>query len=161
MNVVEIQIKLSTQTLELYKAKLLKKTYLISSALLGSGEEKGSYRTPRGMHIIRAKIGGGVPLNSVFTARRNTGEIYSESLRELFPTRDWILSRLLWLSGLEMGKNRLGKVDTMQRYIYIHGTHEESLLGTPASHGCIRMKNQDIIDLYDQVPIGTKVDIIE
>jgi len=161
MSVVEIQIKLSEQTLGLYEGRLLKKAYPISSAFLGCGEEKNSYRTPRGLHIVRAKIGANAPINAVFMARRETGEIYSESLKQLFPARDWILTRILWLSGLEVGKNRLGNVDTMQRYIYIHGTHEESLLGTPVSRGCIRMKNQDIIDLYDHVPIGTQVCMIE
>lgn len=97
-------------------------TYPISTASNGSGEESGSYCTPAGLHIIRAKIGADLPINSVFVGRRPTGEIYTPELGALAPERDWILSRILWLSGREVGRNRLGSCDTMRRYIYIHGS---------------------------------------
>ncbi|HCU84818.1 MAG TPA: L,D-transpeptidase, partial [Methylophilus sp.] len=117
--------------------------------------------TPLGAHIIRAKIGGGAAENTVFVGRRPTGEIFTPALKEQFPDRDWILTRILWLSGTEPGKNRLGNVDTMQRYIYIHGTPDATVLGVPGSHGCVRMRNADLIELFEQVPVGTTVNICE
>lgn len=133
----------------------------VATASNGVGELFGSEQTPRGNHIIRAKIGAGVPENTVFVARRVTGEIYSPELQKLHPERDWILTRILWLSGLEVGKNRLGKQDTMRRYIYIHGAPAEDKMGVPGSHGCIKMKNADVIKLYDMVGHGTPVNIVE
>ena len=132
-------------------------SYPVSTALKGFGEEKDSEKTPRGWHVIRAKIGGGAPKYSVFVGRRPTGEIYTPGLGLLHPERDWILSRILWLSGLEPGFNRLGSVDTMQRYIYIHGCPDEISLARPLSHGCIRMHNDALIELYDHVPAGIKI----
>ena len=129
-------------------------TYFISTAAKGVGEKKNSFQTPRGKHIIRAKIGSNCPIFTVFRARRPTGEIFNEKLSAQFPDRDWILTRILWLSGCEVGVNRLGDVDTMQRFIYIHGTHDEKNIGTPGSHGCIRMRNQDVMVLFDQVAVG-------
>jgi lipoprotein-anchoring transpeptidase ErfK/SrfK len=125
------------------------------------GELNGSYCTPRGQHIIRAKIGAGQPLNSVFVERRPTGEIYGPELAGTFPGRDWILTRILWLSGCEPGYNRLGKVDTMRRAIYIHGSPDSAEIGKPGSHGCVRMRNQDVVELFDLVPAGTPVVISE
>lgn len=133
--------------------------YAISTAANGTGCEKDSGCTPLGRHIIRAKIGGDVPVNTVFSGRRPTGEIWSPGLAAQFPGRDWILTRILWLSGSELGRNRLGNVDTMQRYIYIHGTPDSEPMGVPCSHGCIRMHNSDIIALFDLVPVGTPVTI--
>jgi len=135
------------------------RSYTISTAKNGFGEEKNSYMTPRGEHVIRAKIGAGHPDNAVFVERRFTGEIYTPDLNHEFPNRDWILTRILWLSGCEPGFNRLGNVDTMQRYIYIHGSPAERPVGTPTSHGCIRMRNQDIVELFDLVECGVKVNI--
>ena len=135
------------------------KRYRVSTSKFGGGELYGSYRTPRGRHIIRAKIGAGQPPNTVFVERRPTGEIYSPELSERFPGRDWILTRILWLSGREPGLNRLGRVDTMRRYIYIHGSPDSVQMGQPGSIGCIRMRNADVIDLFDRVCIGTIVDI--
>ena len=129
----------------------------VSTASKGAGEAFGSYCTPRGKHIIRAKIGAGVPENTVFIARRPNGEIYSPELAAAFPGRDWILTRILWLSGCEPQRNRLGGVDTMRRYIYIHGTPEEGLIGRPASHGCVRMLNADVVDVFNKLPEGTLV----
>lgn len=129
----------------------------VSTAKNGLGERRGSQCTPRGWHYVRAKIGAGLPVNTVFVARRPTGEIYSPALRAAFPQRDWILTRILWLCGLEVGKNRLGEVDTMRRYIYIHGCPDEDVMGVPSSHGCIKMRNADIVRLFDLVPVGTRV----
>lgn len=159
---MHIRVSLARQVLELYgDAGQLLATYPVSSAAKGAGEASGSYCTPRGRHLIRAKIGGGQPLNAVFRGRRPTGEIFGPELAAQFPERDWILSRILWLSGREPGFNRLGKVDTMARYIYIHGTGEEGRLGSPVSHGCIRMANRDIAELFDLVPAFTEVEIVE
>ena len=137
------------------------KAYAISSAAGGAGEMRGSFKTPRGRHVVRAKIGSGMPENTVFVARRPTGEIYTPELADAHPGRDWILTRILWLSGCEKGVNRLGEVDTMRRYIYIHGTPDSVELGKPGSHGCIRMRNADMIELYDRIPAGIEVEIVE
>lgn len=135
--------------------------YPVSTAKAGVGEVSGSYQTPRGRHIVRAKIGAGQPENTVFVRRRPTGEIWSPALGEAFPGRDWILTRILWLSGRETGCNRLGCVDTMRRYIYIHGSPDSAEMGAPGSHGCVRMRNADIIELFDLVPCYTEVEITE
>jgi hypothetical protein len=131
--------------------------YSVSTALNGAGERKESGCTPRGRHVVRARIGEGRPLGSVFVGRRPTGEIWSPALAAQFPERDWILTRILWLSGCEVGFNRLGNCDTMQRYIYIHGTPDTEPMGLPRSHGCIRMRNADVLDLFDRVAVGTPV----
>jgi len=137
------------------------KSYQISTALKGIGQNKNSFQTPIGPHYIRAKIGKGLPALSIFEARRPTGRIWNKEDAESHPNHDWILSRILWLSGKELGVNRLGTIDTMQRYIYIHGTPDESQLGKPLSHGCIRMSNNDVIELFNLIPIGTIVNINE
>jgi L,D-transpeptidase YbiS len=159
---MKINIHISTQQLELCDdaGKVLRR-YAVSTAANGAGEMSGSFCTPRGKHIIRAKVGAGQPVNTVFVSRRPTGEIYTPELGAQFPGRDWILTRILWLSGCEAGFNRLGKCDTMRRYIYIHGTPDSVQLGMPGSGGCIRMRNADMIELFDLVPAGTSVDIIE
>jgi L,D-transpeptidase YbiS len=133
--------------------------YPISTALKGVGQKEGSEQTPLGKHIIYAKIGGGSPERSVFVARRWTGEIYTPELAASEPDRDWVLSRILWLQGTELGKNRGGDCDSKRRYIYIHGTPYENEIGKPASRGCIRMRNRDVIALYDLVNPGTSVRI--
>ena len=158
---MKIYVQIDAQQLELFDdaGKLLRR-YAISSAKNGVGEAYGSYCTPRGRHIIRAKIGAGEAENAVFVRRRPTGEIYTPELGAQFPRRDWILTRILWLSGCEPGFNRLGSSDTMRRYIYIHGTPDSVPLGVPGSIGCIRMRNADLIELFDLVPAGTEVDII-
>ena len=156
-----IDISIAEQTLVLRNtAGVLLRQYAVSTAAKGPGERQGSNCTPRGRHVIRAKIGGGAPPNTVFVGRRPTGEIYSPELREKFPARDWILTRILWLSGCEVGFNRLGDVDTMRRYIYIHGTPDSVLMGMPGSIGCVRMRNSDLIDLFDRVSTGTPVNIV-
>jgi len=125
----------------------------VSTAAKGAGERNGSGCTPRGRHIVRAKIGAGLPLGAVLSGRRWTGEIYSEALAQQFPERDWILTRILWLSGCERGRNRLGEVDTFRRYIYLHGTPDTEPMGVPTSHGCIRLRNQAIEQLFERVPL--------
>ncbi len=136
---------------------IIAKRYPISTAAKGLGESYGSERTPRGWHVIRAKIGAGLPRGAVLVGRRFTGEIHSPEMQAESPNRDWILSRILWLSGLEPGFNRLGPVDTFRRYIYIHGSPDHLIDGLPRSHGCIRMRSDDVIDLFDRVSIGTRV----
>lgn len=135
--------------------------YRISTAKAGVGEASGSYRTPRGRHLIRAKIGASQPENTVFVRRRPTGELWTPELAAQFPGRDWILTRILWLSGCEPGRNRLGAVDTMRRYVYIHGSPDSAEMGIPGSHGCIRMRNADIVELFDRVPCYSEVEITE
>lgn len=157
---MKININITGQTLELLDdSGNLLKTYPVSTALFGPGEEADSHCTPRGKHVIRAKIGAGQPVNTVFVRRRPTGEIYTPHLGAQFPGRDWILTRILWLSGCEPGYNRLGSCDTMRRYIYIHGTPDERTPGVPASHGCVNMRNADLLELFDLVNAGTKVHI--
>ena len=137
------------------------RTYSVSTASKGTGQQEGSWQTPLGKHIIRAKIGADMPLGAVFVGRRFTGEVYDEQLKAQKPARrDWILTRILWLSGLEPGFNRLGNVDTMRRYIYIHGSPDSSEMGKPGSRGCIRMHGADIIDLFDRIEAGISVDIV-
>jgi L,D-transpeptidase YbiS len=161
-NPMKLIVSVAAQTLQLIDpAGSVLRQYPVSTAKAGVGEISGSYQTPRGPHIIRAKIGAGQPANTVFVRRRPTGEIWTPALAEQFPGRDWILTRILWLSGCVPGHNRLGCVDTMRRYVYIHGSPESAEMGKPGSHGCVRMKNADIIELFDLVPCYTAVDIRE
>lgn len=156
---VVIHVDIAEQTLRLVEDGRVVWQRRVATARNGPGERNGSECTPRGWHVIRAKIGAGCPPNTVFVGRRPTGEIYSPALRARFPQRDWILTRILWLSGLEPGRNRFGEVDTMRRYIYIHGCPKEDEMGIPSSHGCVKMHNEDIIELYDRVAAGTRVRI--
>lgn len=157
---MRIEIDVARQQLALRDTKgKLVKTYSVSTAKKGVGERNGSLCTPRGRHIIRAKIGAGQPLNAVFVRRRPTGEVWTPELGARYPGRDWMLTRILWLSGCEVGKNRLGDVDTMRRYIYIHGSPDTAEMGKPGSIGCVRMHNRDIAELFDLVPPYTAVEI--
>lgn len=159
---MKIRIGIQSQTLKLLgdDGGVLRE-YRVSTAKNGAGEIMGSFRTPRGLHVIRAKIGTGMPVNTVFVKRRPTGEIYTPELGARFPERDWILSRILWLSGKEPGFNRFGNVDTMRRYIYIHGSPDSAEMGKPGSIGCIRMHNADLLELFDSVGGGTEVEMLE
>ena len=161
MKDLRIDIDLSGQRLRLFDGAKLLREYPVSTAAKGAGERNGSECTPRGRHEIRAMIGRGAAPGTVFVARRPTGEIWSPELGAQFPQRDWILTRILWLSGLEPGRNRLREVDTMRRYIYLHGTPDTTRLGARGSHGCVRMGNRDIIELFELVRPGTVVDIHE
>lgn len=157
---MRLALDIPTQWMQLYDDRdVLIRRYRVSTARNGSGEQRGSYCTPRGRHVIRARIGAGVPANTVFVRRRPTGECWSPELAASHPGRDWILTRILWLSGCEPGFNRLGEVDTMRRFIYLHGSPDTAEMGVPGSIGCVRMRNRDIIELFDLVPAGTPVDI--
>ncbi len=163
MSDLVIDVDMRLQQLYLWEpypdGDILIRQYSVSTAANGAGEEDGSHCTPRGRHRIAEKIGAFVPLCSAFKSRQPTGEVWTPELDAEYPGRDWILTRILWLEGLEPGKNQGGTVDTHNRYIYIHGTNEEHKLGTPASHGCIRMKNTDVAELFDLVKEGTEVRI--
>jgi lipoprotein-anchoring transpeptidase ErfK/SrfK len=157
---MRIRVSIPDQTLTLADDRgSVVRAYVVSTAAKGAGERAGSHCTPRGRHIVRAKIGAGAPVNAVFVGRRPTGEIWTPELSERYPNRDWILTRILWLSGCEVGFNRLGEVDTMRRYVYIHGTPDTTAVGKPGSIGCIRMRNDDIVELFDLIPAGTPVEI--
>lgn len=158
MNIV---VNIAEQRLCLYRDDALVATYPVSTSLHGPGEREGSNCTPRGQHTICAKFGADAPLNAVFVGRRPTGETWSPELAASHPDRDWILARILWLDGCEEGFNRGGAVDSKQRYIYIHGTPDTEPMGVPRSHGCIRMRNADVVELFDAVDVGTVVDIRE
>ena len=159
---MKLLVSVARQSMSLVnEAGVLIKEYPISTAKAGVGEISGSYQTPRGRHIIRAKIGAGQPENTVFVRRRPTGELWTPELAEQHPGRDWILTRILWLSGCEPGFNRLGERDTMRRYVYIHGSPENAEMGKPGSHGCIRMRNADIVELFEQIPCYSEVLISE
>ena len=152
-----LRVSLGDQCLAVVEGHAVVGEYPVSTAFRGAGERHGSGCTPRGWLVIRARIGAGCPRGTVFIGRRPTGEHYDEAMAARFPDRDWILSRILWLGGLEPGFNRYGDVDTARRYIYIHGSPDRGVDGTAASHGCIRMRQDDVITLFDQIPAGTWV----
>ncbi len=158
---MRIIVDIASQRLRLEKGAEVLMEVAVSTAKNGPGERNGSECTPRGKHRIRARIGEGCPPDTVFVARRPTGELFTEQLRREYPQRDWILTRILWLCGEEKGRNRGGEVDTMRRYVYIHGCPDSDAMGIPSSHGCVKMRNQDIIRLFDLVTVGTPVLITE
>jgi hypothetical protein len=163
MNDLYIEVDMHLQQLYLWEpvadGDILLRQYAVSTATNGAGEHNGSFGTRGGRHRIAEKMGAGAPLCAAFKSREPTGESWTPELDAENPGRDWILTRILWLDGLEPGKNKGGTVDTHNRYIYIHGTHEEHRIGTPASHGCIRMKNAEVAELFDLVKVGTEVRI--
>lgn len=154
---MHIQVSIADQTLTLTDDAGQVRVWPVSTAANGPGEQEGSGCTPRGAHRVRARIGAGLPSGAVLVGRRFTGEIWSPALAAAFPKRDWILSRILWLCGNEPGRNRLGRVDSMRRFIYIHGTPDDQPMGVPRSHGCVRMRNADVIELFDLVTVGCPV----
>ncbi len=157
---IRISIDLNAQALALIgEDGACIRRYPVSTSAKGAGESQGSGCTPRGRHRIRAKIGAGQPAGTIFVSRRPNGRVWTPEFAHAHPGEDWVLSRILWLSGEEVGRNRLGEVDTMRRYIYIHGTGDDQPMGTPCSHGCIRMRNTDVIELFDLVDAGTQVEI--
>ena len=157
LNEKVIDVDVEKQQLRLLQNDAVLASYVISTAKNGVGQIMGSECTPTGWHSVRAKIGINAKENTVFVGRRDTGEIFSEELRNNHPDRDWILTRILWLSGLELGKNRGGEVDTMRRYVYIHGCPDSDSFSKPSSHGCVKMRNKDIIALFDNIEAGTRV----
>ena len=158
---MRVLVNIGEQALALFaKDGACIRRYPVSTAANGAGEQSGSQCTPRGRHRIRARIGAGAPIGAVFRGRRLTGEVWSADFAAAHPGRDWVLTRILWLCGEEPGFNRLGEVDTMRRYIYIHGAPDTVPMGVPGSHGCIRMRNADVAELFDRVPVGTKVRIV-
>ncbi len=156
-----IDIDISKQRLKLRAGERTLLDAPVSTGLRGAGEVMDSERTPRGWHVVCEKIGEGAPMNTVFVGRRPTGELYTPELREKHPGRDWILTRILWLSGTETGRNLNGNVDSRERYIYIHGCPADVGVGAPGSRGCIRMRNEQIIELFNRVKVGTRVYIHE
>lgn len=156
-----VRVDLARQTLTLFEGDARVAQWPVSTASNGPGELQDSGCTPRGEHRVRIGIGAGCPENTVFVGRRPTGELYSDALRAAAPQRDWILTRILWLAGCEPGVNRGGRRDTQRRYIYIHGSPDSAPMGVPGSHGCIRMRNRDVIDLFDRIGAGTRVLILD
>ena len=156
-----IRVSIDEQRLQLLERGEVVMDVAVATAANGPGEVMHSECTPRGRHRVRARIGDGCPENTVFVGRRPTGEIYSPALKAAHPGRDWMLTRILWLCGEEAGRNRLGQVDSMRRYIYIPGCPDEDPMGVPSSHGCVKMRNREVIVLFDGVPAGTPVIIQE
>ena len=156
-----IKVSIDEQRLQLLESGRITMDVSVSTAANGPGEVMHSECTPRGLHRIRARIGAGAAANTVFVGRRASGEIYTPELQQQHPDRDWMLTRILWLCGMEPGKNRFGDRDSMRRYIYIHGCPEDDVMGTPSSHGCVKMRNAEVIELFDRVPAGTRVLIQE
>lgn len=156
-----IRISINEQRLQLLEGDHVVMDTAVATAANGPGEVMHSECTPRGWHRVRARIGEGCPAGTVFVGRRPTGEVYSPALKAAHPQRDWMLTRILWLCGLEPGRNRLGNVDSMRRFIYIHGCPDEDAMGVPSSHGCVKMRNEEVIQLFDHVPLGTRVLIQE
>jgi len=159
MSLDHIHISIGKQQLTGFSAGLAVCCYPISSALNGLGEQNGSGCTPRGAHRVRARIGEGQPLGAVYRGRRPTGEVWTPSLAAANPERDWILTRILWLCGNQPGFNRGGPVDSQRRYIYLHGTGDDQPMGVPLSHGCIRLRNKDMLELFERTPVGCTVQI--
>jgi lipoprotein-anchoring transpeptidase ErfK/SrfK len=154
-----ILVDIEAQTLRLVEGNGVLFRAPVSTARNGPGELRDSGCTPRGLHRVRMRIGDGCPAGTVYVGRRPTGELYGPALAARYPGRDWILTRILWLTGLEPGRNRGGRVDTLRRYIYIHGCPDTEPVGVPRSHGCIRMRNRDLVALFDLVPLGARVEI--
>jgi len=161
LNRRKIAIDIGAQRLDVLEGGKSIAQFPVSTSKFGAGELRGSFKTPRGRHIVRAKIGAGQPRAAVFVGRRPTGEICTPALVRAQPERDWILTRILWLSGTEPGRNRLGDVDTMRRFIYIHGTPDSVELGSPSSIGCVRVSNDAALELFDLIALRTVVDIRE
>ena len=152
-----LRVSIPRQTIELFEQGVAVREWPVSTAKNGPGEQRGSECTPRGWHRIRARIGEGEPVNAVFRGRRPTGELYGEALERDHPGRDWILTRILWLGGLEPGFNRYGAVDSAWRYIYVHGSPDRGVSGEPASHGCVRLRGTDMLELFELARTGMKV----
>ena len=159
---MRVRVDIGEQVLSVFGADgACIRRYPVSTAANGAGEESGSYCTPHNQHHIHTQINTNTPYNTIFHSRRPTGEVWSAQFAAAHPGKDWVLTRILWLCGEELGRNRGGHVDSMRRYIYIHGTGDDQPMGVPLSHGCVRMRNRDIMELFDLVRVGTKVEICE
>jgi lipoprotein-anchoring transpeptidase ErfK/SrfK len=158
---MEIHVSISDQRLFVIENGDTLKNYPVSTSKYGIGNESGSYKTPIGHHVIAKKYGADAAIGAIFKARINTGRVAEIITEPRNDDNDYVTTRILWLRGTEPGVNRGEGIDSFHRYIYIHGTHEEGLIGQPASHGCIRMYNRDVIELYDLVEVGTPVIISE
>ena len=157
-----IRIKVSEQKLYLLNEQgVAEREFPVSTSKYGVGNENGSHKTPLGLHRIKDKVGGAMPINMVMVGREPMGLLEDCIEKGVELPDDVITSRIMWLEGMEPGKNQGGYVDTYNRYIYIHGTSEEDKIGTPASIGCIRMLNKDVVELYRLVDTGTEVLIEE
>lgn len=167
MTTKKIIVSIAAQTLTLYDHDAPVQQFSISTALNGVGELEGTGCTPLGKHRICEKFGADLPVGAVLVGRKFTGEIYSNALAAKHPDRDWILSRILWLDGMEAGKNSgiqctpdgEACCDSKARYIYIHGTPDSEPMGEPRSHGCVRMRNSDVMALFELVDVDTPVHI--
>ena len=156
-NNLTIEIDISKQRLFLLDNMEIVRSYPISSSKYGEGSTQNSFKTPLGNHVIKEMIGNNAIKNTIFTSRINTKRQAEIIHDEAKSDNDYVTTRIMWLDGQEEGKNKGKGVDSYQRYIYIHGTHEEGLIGQKASHGCIRMFNSDVIELFNNVKKGTKV----
>jgi len=152
-----ILVDVPQQSLSLYEHDQCLQSWPVSTASRGCGNDRDSLKTPLGAHRIAEKIGAGCQAHTIFKAREDTGCLADVIMQAHSGDEDLITSRILWLKGIEAGKNLNGDVDTQQRYIYIHGTPEEGLIGQPVSHGCIRMRNRDVIELFELVEVETLV----
>ena len=153
-------VDVRAQSMEVRRGETLLARFPVSTAARGIGNVEASYRTPLGRHRVCEKFGAGAPLGTVFRSREDTGVIAPILTAPVDVEEDLILTRILWLEGLEPGVNRGPGIDSRERYIYIHGTNEEGLIGTPASHGCVRMRNRDVVTLFDLLPVGAEVEIV-
>jgi lipoprotein-anchoring transpeptidase ErfK/SrfK len=155
-----VVVNIEKQLMTVFKEGEILRTYPVSTSKFGIGNKMGSMKTPLGKHKISEKNGKKAPLGTIFTGKRNSGKIFSEN-EDLYQGQNLITTRILQLEGLEEGINKGEGIDSYKRYIWIHGTSQESLIGMPASHGCIRMRNRDIVEFFDLVRVGTEVEIIE
>jgi len=152
-----VEVDIADQRMTVWHGQKAQWHCLVSTAAAGPGQREGSGQTPLGWHVIRAAIGHGQPTGAVYRGRRPTGEVFDPALAAAHPERDWILTRILWLSGLERGHNRGGDVDSQRRYIYFHGTPPDKPMGDADSHGCIRLRDDDLLRLFDEARPGTPV----
>ncbi len=152
-----LYVGIRRQRMYYFKNNQIVSSYPISTSSKGAGNLMGSYKTPTGLHQIAEKIGGNAPLGTLFINKKNTGKVVPVNKSEISIKKDEITSRVLSLKGLQQGINKGKKYDTFSRGIYIHGTSDEASIGRPSSHGCVRMKNDDIMELFDLLSVGTKV----
>ena len=154
-----IEVSISEQRLYVLDSDTIVRSYPISSSSFGEGQTENSFKTPLGEHEIQTKIGTYVPKYQFFVSREHVSQEVAVIEEEIDSPDDFITTRIMWLTGKNEGFNKGGNVDSFKRFIYIHGTHEEGLIGKKASHGCIRMLNQDVLELFRIIPTKTPVNI--